>query len=74
MSDLLQSRTSPDRTPGLPNDELAIQVTDALVAAGLISPSKQEEVLKHLKAGSARAEDWRGWIESGWQEARNNVE
>lgn len=46
-----------------PNDQLAMQIADALVAAGLIRDSHNAPLLSKLKAGGAKQEDWDLWID-----------
>lgn len=46
-----------------PNEELAVTITDALIAEGLILERKKPELLSKLSAGSVREVDWHQWIE-----------
>lgn len=46
-----------------PNDMLASQITEALVAAGLIKDTHKGSLLAKLKAGGVRQEDWNLWID-----------
>ena len=46
-----------------PNDVLAEDVATKLVAAGLVSKAKLEEVLAKVKSGTASVEDWKLWID-----------
>jgi hypothetical protein len=46
-----------------PNDVLASEITDALVAAGLIKEAHRAQLLAKLKAGSVKQEDWYLWID-----------
>jgi len=46
-----------------PNDILASQVADALVAAGLIADTHKDLLLSKLKAGGVKQEDWNLWID-----------
>jgi len=49
--------------PQSPNDVLAGQVTDSLVAAGLIKDAHKGALLGKLKAGGVKQEDWNLWID-----------
>lgn len=46
-----------------PNDLLAVQVADALMAAGLIKDSHRAELLSKLKSGGVRQDDWNLWVD-----------
>ncbi len=46
-----------------PNDQLAMQVADALVTAGLIKDSHRNELLAKLKDGGVSQEDWNLWVD-----------
>lgn len=46
-----------------PNDQLAIQITDALVTAGLIQDRHKEELFGKLKSGGVSQDDWNMWID-----------
>jgi len=46
-----------------PNQELAEQVRNALLDAGLILDSRKAEVLQKLTAGNAASEDWNLWVD-----------
>lgn len=46
-----------------PNDILASDITDALVAAGLINDTHKSLLLSKLKAGGVKQEDWNLWID-----------
>jgi hypothetical protein len=46
-----------------PNDILASQVTDALVAAGLITDTHKDLLLSKLKKGGVKQEDWNLWVD-----------
>jgi hypothetical protein len=52
----------PDRRTA--NDQLAEIVVAALVAAGLVSSSRTEDLKRKLASGTAKPEDWSHWIES----------
>lgn len=49
--------------PQSPNDVLASQVTDALVAAGLITAAHKGSLLSKLKTGGVKQEDWNLWVD-----------
>jgi hypothetical protein len=61
------SSTSDTRTP---NERLAEAVANALASAGLIQAARLEDLKRKLAAGSAKAEDWRHWIESVQRSSR----
>jgi hypothetical protein len=46
-----------------PNDLLASQITEALVAAGLIKDAHKGPLLSKLKTGGVKQEDWNLWID-----------
>jgi hypothetical protein len=46
-----------------PNDLLASQITEALVAAGLIKDIHKGPLLAKLKANGVKQEDWYLWID-----------
>ncbi|MEX0642703.1 MAG: hypothetical protein WD468_08385 [Pirellulales bacterium] len=46
-----------------PNDLLASQITEALVAAGLIKDTHKRLLLSKLKTGGVKQEDWNLWID-----------
>lgn len=46
-----------------PNDFLASQITEALVAAGLIKDTHKGALLAKLKANGVKQEDWNLWID-----------
>ena len=46
-----------------PNDLLASQITEALVAAKLIKDAHKGQLLAKLKAGGVKQEDWNLWID-----------
>lgn len=54
---------SDSEKPLSPNEELAVTITDALLAEGLILERKKPELLSKLSAGSVREVDWHQWIE-----------
>jgi hypothetical protein len=49
--------------PQTPNDIMASQITEALVAAGLIKDTHKGPLLAKLKAGGVKQEDWNLWID-----------
>ncbi len=49
--------------PDSPNDLLASQITEALVAAGLIKDNHKTPLLAKLKTGGVKQEDWNLWID-----------
>lgn len=49
--------------PQSPNDVLASEVTEALVAAGLIKDTHKGSLLAKLKTGGVKQEDWNLWID-----------
>ena len=46
-----------------PNDLLASQITEALVAAGLIKDKHREPLLTKLKTGGVKQDDWNLWVD-----------
>ena len=52
-------------TPKTPNEELADLMAAALNNAGLITERKIPEITQKVASGSAKQEDWLGWIEQG---------
>lgn len=56
----VQTATVPQQSP---NDVLASEVTEALVAAGLIKDSHRGTLLANLKTGGVKQEDWNLWID-----------
>ncbi len=46
-----------------PNDVLALQITESLVAAGLIGIMHKEQLFAKLKKGGVKQEDWNLWID-----------
>ena len=46
-----------------PNDILASQVADALVAAGLITDTHKDLLLSKLEKGGVKQEDWNLWVD-----------
>lgn len=46
-----------------PNDVLALQITESLVAAGLISITHKEQLFAKLQQGGVTQEDWNLWID-----------
>jgi hypothetical protein len=46
-----------------PNDLLASQITEALLAAGLIKDTHKGPLLSKLKTGGVKQEDWNLWID-----------
>lgn len=56
----MQSTTS---APQSPNDILAADIADALVAARLIKDAHQGQLLARLKTNGVRQEDWYLWID-----------
>lgn len=50
-------------TPQSPNDILASEIADALVAAGLIKDAHRGPLLAKLKANGVKQEDWNLWID-----------
>lgn len=46
-----------------PNDILASDIVDALVAAGLIKDAHKGPLLAKLKANGVKQEDWNLWID-----------
>jgi hypothetical protein len=57
-----------------PNDILASRVTDALVAAGLITDTHKPLLLSKLKTGGVKQEDWNLWIDIATAPAANSEE
>ncbi len=49
--------------PQSPNDLLASQITEALVAAGLFKDTHKGPLLSKLKTGGVKQEDWNLWID-----------
>ncbi len=49
--------------PESPNDVLASQISEALVAAGLIKDTHKTPLLAKLKTGGIKQEDWNLWID-----------
>lgn len=49
--------------PQSPNDLLASQITEALVAAGLIKDTHKGSLIVKLKANGVKQEDWNLWID-----------
>jgi hypothetical protein len=49
--------------PKNPNEELADLVVTRLKEAGLITERKIQEITSKVASGTARQEDWLGWIE-----------
>lgn len=45
-----------------PNETLAEVVAEKLLENNLIAADRQAEILKALKTGSARQEDWKLWL------------
>lgn len=45
-----------------PCEELADRILDKLIAEGLVTPLRRDEVSRKLAAGNARAVDWPVWI------------
>ena len=56
---------TPDRSQAAqsPNDQLAAEIADALVEAGLITDRHKAGLLAKLKAGGVRQEDWNLWVD-----------
>ena len=50
-------------TPQSPNDLLASEIVDSLVAAGLIKEAHKGALLAKLKASGVKQEDWNLWID-----------
>ena len=46
------------------NDQVAALTVNALIQAKLIPAAKENEVKRKLAAGTAKAEDWKLWIET----------
>lgn len=46
-----------------PNDILASEITDALIAAGLITDAHKGQLLAKLKTSGVTQEDWNLWID-----------
>lgn len=58
----LPAATNVPPAPQSPNDLLATQIAEALVAAGLIKDTHSGRLLAKLKTGGVRQEDWKHWI------------
>ena len=54
---------APSPPPQIPNDILAAEVAESLVAAGLIKDAHKAALLAKLKAGGVQQEDWNLWID-----------
>ena len=48
--------------PETANEKLALQIAEALCAAGLVAPASKEEVRRKLASGGASAADWKTWV------------
>jgi len=63
MTDTTPDAPNAPIPPQNPNDALASDVTDALVAAGLIKESHRAALLAKLKVGGVQQDDWNLWID-----------
>lgn len=63
MNDTAIARQGASVPTQTPNDVLAFEITEALVAAGLIKDTHKASLLAKLKAGGVRQEDWNLWID-----------
>ena len=61
---MTEKRTMPNATATqpTPNDILASDIADALVAANLITDTHKKELLAKLKTGGVTQNDWGDWI------------
>jgi hypothetical protein len=57
------TNSNPATSRESPNDILALQISEVLVAAGLITDTHKTALLAKLKAGGVRQEDWNLWID-----------
>ena len=64
---------SPTTDAHTPNERLAEIVADALVTAGLVATSRQDELKRKLAAGTAKAEDWSHWIEHAQHQSQRGA-
>lgn len=51
--------------PQTPNETLAATVAEDLIAAGIVPASRRKDLLEKLVRGTAKQQDWLGWIEAG---------
>jgi len=63
MTETTIDAASTHTPPQSPNDLLASQITEALVAAGLIKDNHKSPLLEKLKTGGVNQEDWNLWID-----------
>ncbi|MEP7343597.1 MAG: hypothetical protein ABI977_38105 [Acidobacteriota bacterium] len=61
---------SPTPDARTPNERLAEIIAAALTGAGLIPPTRLDELKRKLAYGTAKAEDWCHWIESTQRNTR----
>jgi len=64
------SQTPDARTP---NERLAETIAASLINAGLIPPTRLDELKRKLANGTAKAEDWSHWIESAQRNAERDA-
>lgn len=59
-----QSREEPHEYLS-PDEELALEIAQALIEVGLIREAKGDPLKQGIRAGNLRSEDWRLMIEDG---------